>query len=79
MMLGAMVTHAALHGAVLKVHALFAWVDGHGIDVDEGKNGLGHTVAIYLGVIGERWIGAVIVYIEAADAMMVIVMGEELA
>ena len=74
----AVIKDASFHYVILKPPALLRR-DGFGRDVSEIENLFGDIIIVNSRMGRERWVGSVVIYIEFSDAMVVVMVGEELA
>ena len=78
MVLVAVIIDASFHCVILKPPALLRR-DGFRRDVGEIEDLFGDVIIFNSRMGRERWVRAVVIYIEFSDAMVVVVVGEELA
>ena len=76
MVLMAVIIDTSVHCVILKPPAIFR-KDGFRRDVSEIEDFFGDVIIVKMG--RERWVGAVVIYIEFSDAMVIVVVGEEFA
>ena len=78
MVLVAVIIDASFHCMILKPPALLRR-DSFGCNVSEIEDVFRDVIVVNSRVGREGWIGSVVIYIEFSDAMVVVVVGEELA